>query len=78
VRAEHDLEAIVRDAATHAYEQGDIGEPIGADFPLFGKAYREMTDDEYSRATSIAMERHFALNWLCGYSDDWDETPTDT
>lgn len=78
VREEHDLEAIVRDAANHAYEQGDIAEPIGADFPIFGKAYRELTDDEYARATSIAMERHLALNWLCGYSDDWDETPTDT
>lgn len=78
VREEHDLEAIVRDAATHAYEQGDIGHPIGGDFPFFGKAYRELTDDEYARATSIAMERHFALNWLCGYSEDWDETPTDT
>jgi hypothetical protein len=22
--------------------------------------------------------RHFAMNWLCGYADEWDETPTDT
>lgn len=33
-------------------------------------------DDD--RVTSIAVERHFALNWLCGYSDDWESTPTDT
>jgi hypothetical protein len=66
VREEHDLDAIVRAAATHAYEQGDIAEPIGDDFPAFGKAYRDLTDDEYARATSIAMERHLALNWLCG------------
>lgn len=78
VREEHDLKAIVRDAATHAYKQGDIAEPMDADFPAFGKPYRELTDDEYARVTSIAMERHFALNWLCGYSDNWDETPTDT
>lgn len=24
---------------------------------------------------SIALERHRALNWLCGYSPDWDKTP---
>lgn len=31
-------------------------------------------------ATSIIMERHFALNWLCGMApgNRWDETPTDT
>jgi len=25
---------------------------------------------------SIALERHRALDWLCGYSPDWDKTPT--
>ena len=48
------------------------------DFPAFGKAYRNLSEDEYEQATSIAMERHLALNWLCGYDSDWDETPTDT
>jgi hypothetical protein len=29
---------------------------------------------------SITEERHFALNWLCGYApdNDWDATPTPT
>lgn len=26
----------------------------------------------------IVMERHFALNWLTMYADDWDEMTTDT
>jgi hypothetical protein len=74
----NDLDAVVRDVAAHAYEHGDIAEPIDGDFPAFGKAFRDLTDDEYASASSIAVERHLALNWVCGYSDDWDGTPTDT
>lgn len=50
------------------------------DFSVFGKPYRELSDDEWSTVRSITMERHFALNWLCGYApgNEWDETPTDT
>jgi hypothetical protein len=72
------LDEIVKMAARLARENGDIPPPIDDDFPAFGKAYRDLTEGEYSRATSIAMERHYALNWLCGYAEDWDEVPTDT
>jgi hypothetical protein len=27
---------------------------------------------------SAAAERHYALNWLCGYASDWDSVPTET
>jgi hypothetical protein len=75
---ELELDEIVRETARAAREAGDIPEPIDQDFPAFGKPYRDLSTEEYEEATSIAMERHFALNWLCGYSRDWDETPTDT
>lgn len=75
---ELDLDEIVRETAHAASEEGDIVEPIEEDFPAFGKPYRDLDAEEYAEATSIAMERHFALNWLRGYSRDWDETPTDT
>jgi len=54
--------------------------PIDGDFPAFGKAYRALSADEWSQVQSIAMERHFALNWICGLAPDneWEETPTDT
>ncbi len=48
------------------------------DFPAFGKPYALISDEEWQIATSIAQERHAAFNWLCGYSDDWDQVPTDT
>lgn len=73
-----DLTQTVHTAAAAAYQNGDIPEPIDGDFPVFGKAYAELSQDEYVVATSIAVERHYALNWLCGYASDWDCVPTDT
>jgi len=63
-----------------ASDNGDCPPPIDGDFPAFGKAYRDLTKQEFSAAMSIAMERHRAFNWLCGYApgNRWSETPTDT
>lgn len=72
------FEEILRISAASGYEEGMNPPPIKDDFPAFGKSYSELSGDEYSLATSIATERHFAMNWLCGHSKDWDETPTDT
>jgi hypothetical protein len=73
-----DLAETVRRAAAEAHTNGEIPEPIDGDFPAFGKSYSELSQEEYSLATSIAVERHYALNWLCGYASDWDSVPTDT
>ncbi len=74
------LDDIVRISAKAAFEKREIPQLIDGDFPAKGKAYRDLTDQEWSEVKSITMERHFALNWLCGYApnNDWDETPTDT
>ena len=72
------LDDIVRQSAQLAFDESAIPPPIDGDYPAFGKAYRDLDELEYSTITSITMERHFALNWVCGYSDDWDKTPTDT
>lgn len=73
-------DSIVRVTAKMAAARGDISNTIDEDFPAFGKAYRDLSNDKWSQIRSITMERHFALNWLCGYAPDhrWDETPTDT
>jgi hypothetical protein len=74
-----ELSVIVASASAHASAEG-IFVPIADDFPAFGKPYRDLSSDEWAQAQSIAMERHFGLNWLCGFApdNDWDETPTDT
>jgi hypothetical protein len=72
------FEEVIARTAHGAHAAGDIPTLIDDDFPAFGKSYADLDDTEYATATSIAAERHFALNWLCGYADEWDETPTDT
>lgn len=74
------LDEIVREVAPRMVADGMLPNVIDEDFPVLGRAYRDLSEDEWTMAGSIAMERHFALNWLCGYApgNDWDETPTDT
>lgn len=71
---------IVRMAANAAHESGDIRFVIGDDFGVKGKPYGQLSPEEWSEVRSITIERHRALNWLCGYSpnNEWDQTPTDT
>jgi len=74
------LDQMLQMVSTKAAHDGLIPTPIAADFPAFGKPYRDLTPEEYSIATSIAIERHRAFNWLCGYAPGnyWVRTPTDT
>ena len=74
------LDTIVRTVATRMAADGMLPTAIDGDFPVLGRAYRDLADDQRATARSIAVERHFALNWLCGYApeNEWDETPTDT
>lgn len=71
---------IIRLSAETAAKEGRIPDTMDGDFVAFGKPYRAMTAEEWSIVRSITKERHFALNWLCGYApaNHWDETPTDT
>ena len=51
---------------------------INEDFPAFGKSYAELSPEEYRRASSIALERLWGLNWLCGPGRNWDHVSLDT
>lgn len=74
-----DFDQIVTMTARTAEEEG-LFETIDGDFPAFGKAYAKLTEDEWRMMLSIVVERHYGLNWLCGYApgNDWDKVPTDT
>lgn len=74
------MDEVIRLCATKAAEEHAFEVPIGNDFPAFGKPFREISAEEFSRIASIAQERHRAFNWLCGYApgNRWNETPTDT
>jgi hypothetical protein len=74
------IERVLQFSSAKAAEEGMAPPPIDGDFPAFGKPYRSLTPDEFSIATSIAMERHRAFNWMCGYApgNRWADTPTET
>ena len=40
--------------------------------------YRHLAPEQHAEAHSIAVERHHALNWLCGEGASWDDVPLDT
>ncbi|MEP0845715.1 MAG: DUF4272 domain-containing protein [Phycisphaerae bacterium] len=71
---------IIRVTAKTAAAEGLFPACIEDDFPICGKAYRDLAEAEWSNVRSITAERHFALNWLCGYApgNQWDKTPTNT
>jgi len=48
------------------------------DFRAYGKVYRHLSPEQHAEAHSIAVERHHALNWLCGAGETWDDVPLDT
>ena len=54
---------------------GAIPKPVDNDFPLFGKAFANLTEDEMEEASTIAAARRLALDWLCGFATEWDNVP---
>jgi hypothetical protein len=71
---------IARHAVRNARRRGELRSIVDEDFKVRGKAYRDLTDDEWSEVRSITVERHYALNWLCGLAprNSWERTTTDT
>lgn len=75
-----EIRTIVKATAAFALENGAIEQVIDDDFGVEGHAYCDLPEGEWQGLTSVTVERHLALNWLCRYApgDRWDETPTDT
>jgi hypothetical protein len=72
------FDQLIAATAMRGYEQGVLPAPIRGDFRAYGKVYRHLTPEQHAEAHSIAVERHHALNWLCGGGESWDDVPLDT
>ena len=70
-----DVETIKK-VANEMYTAGNLPEIIEDDFPALSKSYAKLDNEELTQVSSIAKERHYALNWLCKQSGDWDDVPT--
>jgi hypothetical protein len=72
------VDQLVAATAMRGYEQGLLPPPMRGDFRAYDKVYRHLSPEQRSEAHSIALERHHALNWLCGEGSTWDDVPLDT
>jgi hypothetical protein len=70
-------EQLVAATAMDGHERGLLPLPIRGDFPASGRAFRELDDETLALLHSIAAERHYGLEWLCGHVE-WDSIRTDT
>jgi hypothetical protein len=48
------------------------------DLAIRGRPIASVTPDEFDECSTIAMERHRAINWLLGRCPTYSETPTET
>jgi hypothetical protein len=72
------FDQLIAATAMRGYEQGVLPAPMRGDFRAYGKVYRHLTPEQHAEAHSLAVERHHALNWLCGAGATWDGVPLDT
>ncbi|MDX6486817.1 MAG: hypothetical protein QOF43_1970 [Gaiellaceae bacterium] len=72
------FDQLIAATAMRGYEQGVLPAPMRGDFRAYGKVYRHLAPEQHAEAHSIAVERHHALNWLCGAGATWDDVPLDT
>jgi hypothetical protein len=72
------FDQLIAATAMRGYEQGILPAPTRGDFGAFGKVYRHLSPEQHAEAHSIAVERHHALNWVCGLGHDWADVPLDT
>lgn len=72
------FDQLIAATAMRGYEQGVLPAPMRGDFRAYGKVYRHLSPEQHAEAHSIAVERHHALNWLCGSGETWDDVPLDT
>ena len=72
------FDQLIAATAMRGHDEGLLPPPIRGDFRAYGKVYRHLSPEQHAEAHSIAVERHHALNWLCGAGETWDDVPLDT
>ncbi|MCI0713841.1 MAG: DUF4272 domain-containing protein [Chloroflexi bacterium] len=68
---------VIRATAERGFASGQLPRLMDGDFAVFGKAYVDLTEDEFALTSAIAYERYFALNWICELSSEWESIRID-
>lgn len=75
-RDRDELLTILRDAVQEAADAKLI-ETAGRDFRVGKARFAEVDPETKAVIAEIARQRLHALNWLCGFGQDWDTVPLD-
>ena len=70
-----EMRALVREVAEEAHAAGLLPPPVAHDFPVGRRAFHSLPAEERDEWRLVAMERLRALNWVCGFGDDWESVP---
>jgi hypothetical protein len=63
---------VVRDAAGYLRDNAGLA-TLDGDYAAYGKPFRDLDPSEFDTVVAITLQRHGALNWVCGIADTWDE-----
>ncbi len=69
------LRAAVREVAHEAHAFGHLPSLRDDDFAVADRPYHNLPDRELDELGAIAAARLQALNWVCGFGEDWDSVP---
>ncbi len=72
-----DFRDVIRTTAEQAYADGTLPAPIDGDFPVFGKSFATVSNDEFELVRGIASERYQIMAWLTEQTVEWDSLPVD-
>jgi len=64
--------ALVREVAEYQRERAGLA-VVDGDFQAFGKPFRDLAAAEFDAVLQVTLQRHRALNWLCGLARTWDD-----
>ncbi len=70
-----DLEHTIRDVTRDGQSQGLLLPGKKGGFAVYGRPIPALDPIDVDELAAIANERLYALNWVCGYGDTWDDVP---
>ncbi len=70
-----ELLAAIAEVGREAATARLVAHLVDGDFPVRGRAYRDIDPASLADLDAVAAERLAALNWLCGFGTSWDDVP---
>jgi hypothetical protein len=72
-----ELDQLIRTVTQDAITAGLLSPVKSGGFTLDGVPVTAMPPDKIAEHHLLTQQRLIALNWICGFGDDWDNVPID-